>query len=269
MQTFSKRNNLKKEYSGYGEASQGLRNRLLQLYGHPFSGNEFHFGVGNTNWIHEVAFDKDLQMHFGRKVSIEDFRDETKTTYDDVFDFIELYYQRAKQDLESQKRNKLLVSICTAFINAGSVYEFSEEGYVDLSIDENLAEKITKTDKILEPFTDARSVYRDSVDGLISRSKAPKDVIGDMYIVLEDFSKHATQQDTFEKAVGYMKTQLFFHATQIQIIEKLKAYRGDVWGVAHAGNGLIPGEAEALWYVESVIAQITYIENRIKQTQAT
>ena len=269
MQTFSKRNNLKKEYSGYEKASVSLRNRLLQLYGHPYSGNEFNFGVGNTNWIHEGAFSKALQMHFGRKIPIEYFRDETKTTYDEVFDFVELYYKRAGQDLDYQKREKLLLDICIAFINSGSVYEFNEDGHVDLSIDESLAEEITKTDTILEPFTNAQAVYRDSIDGLITRSKAPKDVVGDIYIVFEDYSKQITQQDTFDKAIGYLKTSLSFHATQIQIIEKLKAYRGDVWGVAHAGNGLIPGEEEALWYVESVIAQIKYIENKIKQPATT
>ncbi|HUD05102.1 MAG TPA: hypothetical protein VMR59_03885 [Patescibacteria group bacterium] len=266
MQTFSKRNNLKKEYSGYGEASKNLRNRLLLLYGHPYSGNEFQFGLGNDNWIHEVAFSKDLQMHYGRKIPIEDFRDETKTTYDEVFDFIELYYKRALQDLNYQKKNELLRDICLAFINSGSVYEFNQDAQVNLSIDETVAEQITKTDSVLEPFNNAQAVYRDCIDGLITRSKAPKDVVGDIYIVLEEYSKQITQQDTFEKAIEYFRTKLAFHPTQIQLIEKLKAYRGDVWGVAHAGKGLMPDEPEALWYTESVIAQINYIDNKIKQT---
>ena len=33
METFSIRNKIKKEYSGYGEASKELRNRILQLVG--------------------------------------------------------------------------------------------------------------------------------------------------------------------------------------------------------------------------------------------
>src|SRR3989338_3772216 len=107
MQTFSKRNYSKKEYSGHGEASENLRNRLLQLYGNLYSGNEFNFGVGNTNWIHEFAFGKDIQMHFGRRIPIEDFRNPSQTTYDEVFDFIELYFHRGIKDLDARKVTSL------------------------------------------------------------------------------------------------------------------------------------------------------------------
>ena len=121
MEPFSKRNKIKREYSGYGEASIKLRNRLLQLHGSPYSGDENKFGIGNTNWIHERRFSKDLQMHFGEKIPINDFRDEKKTTYDDVFDFIELYYNRATQDLDYKKRDLLYDDICLAFKNSGSL----------------------------------------------------------------------------------------------------------------------------------------------------
>lgn len=265
MQPFSKRNNLNKEYSGYGEASINLRNRLLLLYGGSYSGDEHNFGINNENWIHERAFSKDLQMHFGRRIQIENFRDEQATTYGDVFDFMELYYARAEQDLESFKKMKLFRDICLAFSNSGSVYEFSSDGQVILKIDDTTAKEITKVDSILEPFYKAQAVYRDSIDGLIARSKAPKNIIGDTYIAFEEYSKQITRQDSFDKAIGYFRTKLALHPTQIHIIEKLKAYRGDVWGVAHAGNGLMPNETEALWYMESVIAQIKYIDGKIKR----
>lgn len=264
MQTFSKRNNLKKEYSGYGEASKNLRNRLLLLYGLPYSGNEYDFGIGNTDWIHEVAFNKDLQMHFGQKILIEDFRDETKTTYNDVFDFIELYYKRALLDLDRSKRERLYTNICTAFINSGSVYEFNKDGEVVLKINDATAEKITIVNTILEPFNNAQNVYKDCIDGLITRSKAPKDIVGDIYIVFEEYIKKVTQQNTYEKSIQYLHEKLNFHTTQIKIIEKLKAYRGDVWGSAHAGNSPVPDERDALWFLESFIAQIKYIDNKIK-----
>lgn len=264
MPTFSKRHKLKKEYSGHCEASRNLRNRLLLLYGHPYSGNEFHFGVGYTNWIHERAFSKDLQMHFGRKIPIEEFRDEKLTAYDDVFDFIELYYSRAILDIDSKKRLKLLVNIAIAFDNSGSVYEFNKEGEVVLKIDDNTAKIVTEVDNILEPFDDALGVYRGCVDGLITRSKPPKNVVGDMHVVFEEYSKKITQQKTFEGAIKYFRDKLSFHPTQIQIIQKLKAYRGDVWGPAHAGKGPKPDERDALWYLESIIAQIKYIDSKIK-----
>ena len=262
MEPFSKRNKIKKEYSGYGEASIGLRNRLLQLHGHPYSGDEFHFGTGNTNWIHEKAFDKDLQMHFGRKVSIETFRDETQTPYYETFDFIEIYYKRALVDLDYSKRKSIYANICSAFINSGSVYEFNEDGKVILKLDTVIADKITKVDTILEPLDSAREVYRDCIDGLITRSKAPKNIVGDMYIVFEEYSKKATKQKTFDKAIQYLQDKLNFHPTQIQIIKKLKAYRGDVWGAAHAGNSPKPAETEALWYLNMVLTQLEYINGK-------
>lgn len=264
MQTFSKRNKLKSEYSGYGEASINLRNRLLLLYGHPYSGNEFNFGLGNDNWIREVTLSKDLQMHFGNKIPIESFRDEKQTTYDNVFDFIELYYARGVSDLDGIKRLRLFRDIVQAFTNSGSVYEFNQDGQVVLKIDDSLAESITKADTILKPFEGAQKVFRDCVDGLITRTKPPKNVVGDMSVVFEEYLKKSTSQDAVEKTTQYLKNKLSFHATQIQIIEKLRAYRGDVWGPAHAGNGPEPDERDALWYLESIIAQIRYIENKIK-----
>ncbi len=137
MEPFSIRNKIKKEYSGFGEATKKLRSRILQLHGHPYSADERNFGINNTNWIHTKKFDKDLQMRFGNKLSIEDFRDETKTTYADVFDFIELYYNRALKDLDNKKRKLLHYDICSAFKNSGSVYKFSEDGKVILALEKD------------------------------------------------------------------------------------------------------------------------------------
>jgi len=262
MEPFSKRNKIKKEYSGYGKASIGLRNRLLQLHGLPYSGNEFNFGIGNTNWIHEKAFDKDLQMHFGRKIPIENFRDVTKTKYDNVFDFIELYYNRALQDLDSNKRDRLYNDICSAFKNSGSVYEFSYGGQVILALDKETAEKSTAVQALLEPAGDAQDKFTELINGLINRSIDPDDAIGDMYIVLEDYIKKITGKNSFENALRSLRSLL--HPIQVKLIENLKDYRGDVWGPAHAGNSPKPTEKEALWYLEMLLSQILYIDRKTK-----
>ncbi len=264
METFSKRNKIKKEYSGYGEASIGLRNRLLQLHGKPYSANEYQFGIGNTKWIHEKAFDKDLQMHFGRKISIESFRDETKITYEDIFDFIELYYNRALQDLDSDKRTRLYNDICSAFKNSGSVYGFNSDGQVILILDKRISKKITAVQALLEPTADARDKFRNLSDGIINRSVDPADAIGDLYIVFEDFIKNITHQKSFEKALNNLSKNLLLHQTQVKLIGNLKAYRGDVWGPAHAGNSPKPTEKEALWYLDLILAQFEYIERKTK-----
>ena len=264
MEPFSKRNKIKKEYSGYGEASIGLRNRLLQLHGKPYSGNEYQFGIRNTNWIHEKAFDKDLQMHFDRKISIESFRDKTKTTYNDVFDFIELYYNRALQDLDSVKRTMLYNDICSAFKNSGSVYGFNPDGQVILILGKKLSKKITAVQALLETTVNARDKFRNLINGIINRTIDSADAIGDLYIVFEDFIKNITHQKSFDKAFKHLSKNLLLHPIQIKLIENLKAYRGDVWGSAHAGNSPKPTEKEALWYLDLILTQFEYIERKTK-----
>lgn len=265
MEPFSKRNNIRKEYSGYGVASKGLRNRILQLYGHPYSGQEFRFGPGNTNWIHEGALSKDLQMHFGRIIPIENFRDDSLTTYDEVFDFIELYYARGIQDLDGHKRLLLYLDIVLAFNNSASVYKFSKEGQVTLRIDEEKAKTTTEVDSILEPYDEAQNLYRETIDGLLKRSKDPKDVVGDIYVVFEDYLKRISQKKVIDDAFQYLSKKFLFHPTQISIFEKIKAYRGDVWGSAHAGNSPKPNESDALWYLDTINDQIKYINRKIKE----
>ncbi len=191
---------------------------------------EAHFGAGNTNWIREGAFDKDLQMHFGRKIAIEDFRNSAKTTYSDIFDFIEIYYARALGDLDLTKRMMLLKNVCTAFINSGSVYEFNKNGHVVLKIDDVMAGNISKTKLILEPLENAKKIYVDCVSGLTNRTKEPRDIVGDMNIVFEDFVKQNTNESSFDKAIKKLGVKTNLHPTQVSIIDKLIAYRGDVWG---------------------------------------
>ena len=262
MEPFSIRNKIKKEYSGYGEASIKLRNRLLQLHGSPYSGDENKFGIGNTNWIHERRFSKDLQMHFGEKIPINDFRDEKKTTYDDVFDFIELYYNRAIQDLDYKKRDLLYDDICLTFKNSGSVYEFSRDGEVILTLNKETVKKITAVQSLLGPADDAQIKYKNLINGIIKRSIDPADAIGDMYIVFEDYIKKNTGKNSFDSALKSLNNLL--HPIQIKLIKNLKDYRGDVWGPAHAGNTPKPTEKEALWYLEMILCQILYIDRKTK-----
>ncbi len=259
MEPFSKRNKIEKEYSGYGEASIRLRNRLLQLHGDPYSGDEYTFGTGNTNWIHGRRFSKDMQMHFGRKISINDFREERKTTYNNVFDFIELYYNRALQDLDLRKRALLYNDICLAFKNSGSVYEF-RKGEVNLTPDIETAKKISAVKTLLEPGEDSQVKYTNLINGLINRSMDPAHVIVEIYIVFENYIEKITGKNSFDNALKSLKNLL--HPIQIKLIKNLKDYRGDV--VAHASNTPKPTEKEALWYLEMFLSQILYIDRKNK-----
>lgn len=263
MQIFSKRNKVSRESSGYREASVPLRNRLLNLYGHPYSGNEFGFGAGNTNWIHEHALSKDLQMQFGKKIPLEDFRDPDLTTYDQVFDFIEVYYSRAQADLDSTKRLRLLRNLILAFNLSGSVYEFDPDGEVVLRIDESTAEDLKEVDSALEPFSKAQEIYREAVTGLITRSKKPADAIKDICIAFEEYCKNKAQKTSFEDAFKKLVQDASLHPLQKKVISNLIDYRGDVWGVAHAGNNSEPTEEDALWYIKTFVAQIKSVDDKL------
>ena len=207
-------------------------------------------------------------MKFGKKVSIESFRDEGVTRYYEVFDFIEIYYARAKKDLDSIKRRRLLEEIDEAFCSSGSVYGISEDGLVVLKIEDKTAEEISNVDSLLSPFEEAQNLYREAVAGLIDRSKKPADVVKDICVVLEEYLQKVTGVIGIENLLKRRSDDLKLHPIQITMLEKLIAYRGDTWGPAHAGKGKKPGEAEALWFLEIAIAFIQLVYSKTTTTES-
>lgn len=214
MKTFSVRNHLRREYSGFGEASHQLRYRILTLY-KKYSGNEMTFGVGNRDWIHQKALENDLKLHFGRYFPIKDLEDPKLTTYDEVFDFIELLFRRAELDLHERKKMFIDNGIRRSFIDSGSVYEFSDSKVI-LKLDSDVSKKMTGALSILDPYQQAHQAYIECIRGLIDRSKAPRDVIKDMFLVFEEYSKNISKSKDLSSALRFFKGKLFFHETQIQ-----------------------------------------------------
>jgi len=48
-------------------------------------------------------------------------------------------------------------------------------------------------------------------------------------------------------------------------LDKIYAYRSDTDGVVHSGNGEKPDEIDALWFLETVVAQLLFIDRKLKQ----
>ncbi|HEY4662976.1 MAG TPA: hypothetical protein VIH07_04790 [Candidatus Humimicrobiaceae bacterium] len=166
--------------------------------------------------------------------------------------------------INGNKRGRLYNDICSAFKNSGSVYEFNIDGQVILALGKKIAKKITTVQTILEHCDNALNKFRNLTDGLINRSIDPADSIGDMYIVFEDYIKNVTGQNSFDNALRNLGKNLLLHPIQVKLIENLKAYRGDVWGSAHAGNSPKPTEKEALWYLDMILSQFEYIKRKTK-----
>lgn len=53
-------------------------------------------------------------------------------------------------------------------------------------------------------------------------------------------------------------------SAQKALLHKIKAYRDDCYGVAHAGNSGKPKELDVIWYIDTVSAQIIYLDKKIE-----
>ena len=152
-------------------------------------------------------------------------------------------------------------------MNSGSVYDFDDSGHVTLRVDDNTSKNISAVSNILDSFEESQVKFNKATEGLINRSIDPADAVGDIYIIFEDFCKKITNTNKFEGALDVISSKTLLHPTQINIIEKLKGYGSDVWGARHAGNSPKPSEAEAMWYLDTVMSLIKYLNIKVDKKQ--
>ncbi len=255
MSTFTQRNKTSKEFSGPEEASPLLRMRIIRIY-EKYT-KSVVMDAYNDDYINDSMFYDDLCIHFGVKPFYYDsLTDEDRFEYGDVFDFVELLYKRAVDELSHERRKGVLRDIQYAFELSGSVYTFSEDGHVILNSDDFFAELI---DDVYETaiLDDLDDLYKDNINGLINRTKHPQNIIVDMAQMLEGFlQEHYDIQDSgdVDKLRNYS-----VHPTHIKIIKKLYGFRGST--SAHFKKQR-PGEADALWFVTAVLNEIRYLNSK-------
>ena len=152
-----------------------------------------------------------------------------------------------------------------AFRSAGSVYKIDQNGYIVLQLSEETAKNIANAEAQLGARSaEALDFFKRALHDLLSRERKANDVVKDFAVSIEDYIKALSKKKDYGEALRVLREQGIIAPTQQGVLDKLYAYRGDAHGVAHAGNTKEPGEADAMWFLETMVAQVKMIEAKIK-----
>lgn len=260
MAYFSKRNNLMVEFSGHEEVSGALRSRLtavLNKYvGHNgvSFGNDAPWNVEGKNFAHIVK----------REILSDDpFEIIQNGEFHQVFTVVEIFLDMIRK-IYYTRRNSALVEIVQCFELSGSVYTFNRDWEIELKIDENLARKIEDAKTILSPYEAAYKTFFDAVGDLVGRKTQPKDVLKNLFVASESYLKSITTENLFGDAVNKLFNNKKINREQKTIMGQLNGFACDSFGVKHAGNSPEPSEIDVLWFLETLISQLTNIDKKIK-----
>ena len=263
MTYFRRRNKLIKEFSGYQEASQNLRSRLIKVINKYLSRSPY-LGIGQENlWVRASFLEHELFLEFTesniRKIIMAG-------GYEDVFTAVEIFLALAQKQASGKHHRVILPDVKRAFALSGSVYCVDDYGKINLRIEEDLAEDLEKTKDILEGTPSAYTQFFNAVGNLMGRKEEPRNIVRDVFVAVEDYLKKKTGKKDFGKAIFYLQKVGLITSTQKSLMDKLYAYRSNVYGSAHAGSSKTPNEIDALWYLETTIVQLKLLERRFNQS---
>ncbi|MCX6717772.1 MAG: hypothetical protein NTU76_03820 [Candidatus Taylorbacteria bacterium] len=258
MTYFSRRNKHIVEYSGYEQVSEALRTRLLTVLNEYVGRNPHNTGdpwdVETDSYIYEV------QKEFPGENPLFIIQHEE---YHKVFTVIEIFLDMAL-GIYYTRRDPAQSEIEQSFELSGSVYTIHNRR-VELKISEDLAEKIEGVQTILSGNSSAHEKFFEAVGNLMGRKAKSEDIVKDIFVAFEDYLKNKTGAKEYSAAVSQLEKNGIISPTQKALLEKIYAYRSDSSGVVHAGNGQKPAEIDALWFIETVSAQLNMIDNKLKQ----
>ncbi|MFA5172925.1 MAG: hypothetical protein WC435_00775 [Candidatus Paceibacterota bacterium] len=258
---FSKRNNYQIEYSGYEDASPNLRKRLAYVI------NKYH--DANNNFISSemiaslVDFDE-FQHQVKKHLVIDNPLDVIDYyPFNMVFDVVEIYWDLAK---EVSSKMDIYTELRQVFILSGSVYQINGgTGKIELIPDEELAKKINETQEVFREQYEVYKLFSEAVGNLFSRKTEPKNVVRDIYIAAEKYLKAVTGEAQYSNAIKRINKSNIINSEQKSIMEKLYAFRSNTQGTSHAGSSPEPNEKDAVWFLDTMAAQLRNIEKQIKE----
>lgn len=265
MKYFRERHNLKTDYSGYQEVSNSLRNRLNTVCQRYIAHGMI--GVGQEDWWIPISVLEDElsvnleEKHIGYIISNE--------SYEYVFEAIEIFLDVAEEYASRRYASQILPDIKRTFDLSGSVYYISNDGEIALRTDERLAKNLKEIETVLSDYEKSYKMFFETVGNLMSRKDKPKNIVKDIFIAFENYLKEATKEKDFGKAINYLKNQGILTSPQKSLIEKIYAYRSDAFAVGHAGGSQEPDEIDALWFLETTIAQLKFLDRKFKQVENT
>ena len=250
MTYFSRRNNLVTEYSGHDEASVPLRNRILNIV------NRYVFILGSQEFEYKLGHIRGTG-DWGLVISTKE--------YDWVFDAVEIFLELALNN--EYDRSGIVLDMAEAFSLSGSVYGVNGKGQIELRIKKELAKSLKTAEGFLSPYDKAFKLFYESAGRLAGRKDSPKNIIKDVFIAFEEYIKKITGKNDYGKGVVDIQNSGLISKTQKQVLDKIYAYRSDTFGVGHAGNSEEPKEIDALWFIETVVAQINFIGRKMEKNE--
>lgn len=262
MKYFNRRNNYQVEYSGYEEVSENLRERLNAVVNEYCSFTKpISYGVSAPKSIGSSRFNYAVQKEFPREnpISIIKIGDFYK-----VFTVIEILWDLL-DGIQFERKWKAHYEITQSFMLSGSVYGIdSKEGRVVLIPEQDFAEKIKQTVEVLDPYDHAKRIFSEAVGNLFGRKAKPKDVVRDIYVAAEEYLKKITEESQYSSAIKKIHRQGFICEEQKNVLDKLYAFRSNTKGTTHAGDKDEVGEAQSVWFLDTMSAQLRFIHNKMK-----
>jgi hypothetical protein len=218
-------------------------------------------GVGQEgHWIPANELEHELSLNLEKRHIGEIILTES---HDYVFEAIEIYLDVVKES--APYRHDVLPEIQRAFELSGSVYYVDNNGRINLKIDENLAKDLREAEEILSAVKTSYELFFETVGKLMSRKDEPKNIVKDIFIALENYLKEKTGKSDFGESVSYLEKQGLINKIQKGLLDKIYAYRSDAFAVTHAGGSEKPDEIDSLWFLESIVAQLKFIDRKLKQ----
>ena len=256
------RNKTINEYSGHQEISLGLRSRLNSVCNHYIAHG---YIASERTWIPAIQLNHEIKLRLDK----ETLTGALSGTYDEAFEAVEIFLSAAKA-YASSRYSKILADVISVFDIAGSVYRVDENsGRIELRIDGKLAEDIDIATAALSSAENAESEFKNAVGGLMSRSESPEDTISAIFIAFEDYLKNKTGMKEYGGSVDKLMKDEVISPTQKSLLDKIYAYRSDTYGIGHAGKAKKPEEVDALWFLETVTAQILFLDRKLKSHNLT
>ncbi|MFA6227086.1 MAG: hypothetical protein WC631_01210 [Candidatus Paceibacterota bacterium] len=255
MAYFSRRNEYVVEYSGHEDVSKSLRDRLLVIV-EKFVGGNVSLGNDNQWSIEPDDFTYKTHQEFPNKNPLDIIQ---TGKFHEVFTVVEIFLDLSKE-LYYTRRPQVIVETYKAFNLSGSVYEINKEGRVVLIVDKDSAEKIDSTKSILAPYPEFCDRFFQAVGNLMGRKSKPEDIVKDIFVAAEGYMKANSGASRFGDAIKEFEKQDKIHKEQKKVLEALNQFASDASGARHAGNSATPTERDALWFLDTLVAQLRMID---------
>lgn len=253
MSYFSRRNEYVTEYSGHEEISIALRNRLSSIMKKYVGEN---VASGGDPWFIELEhFFHKVQQEFPGKNPFDIIKN---GKFHEGFTVVEIFLDLAREIYHTRRREAPR-EIFQAFLLSGSVYTLNEANRINLKIDKDSAEKIDSMKLVLAPYPEFSQRFFQAVGNLVGRKAKPEDVVKDIFVAAEGYLKAITGATRFDNGVKYLFKNKLINKEQKKVLDAIHEFRSDADGASHAGNSATPTEEATLWFLDTLVAQLSMI----------